>query len=303
MFTSAYIDKIDNYSIYLQQDLIREKLKDLKSTHSLTIVEITEKIESIERLINTSGVTPYDDSELRNKINIIEAVVIDIRNKLNIQLKNNVYYDEYFVPDYLIDNIDKFTLPELVEKIDSLSSLISIPFLSSKVFDLIKSVCSESDKNKLTKAIDYYGKLVLKNRNTLNAWKHYTIFWLFNNIDLTKSYPTPSIITELIIGDLQTLIITCQSLNQNLNFISLITEIQKVTPSFSVVKNYLDNITFTEENKKQMILYMNMCLVQESIITLPSLSDLNTFFIEIFLEITNRNHHDKSPEDYIHVFN
>jgi hypothetical protein len=194
-----------------------------------------------------------------------------------------------------------------VEKIDLLSSLLSIPFLTTKMVDLIKSVCSTTDKTKLTKTVDYYGKLTYKtnnnNINNLTAWKHYTIFWLFNNIDLTISYPTPSTITSQIRNDLTQLINSCQEVVSNTNFTSLITEIQKATPSYSKIKTSLSGIPFTPANRTQVILFLNMCIVSENIITLPSLSDLNTFFIEIFLEITNRNHYDKSPEDYIHVFN
>jgi hypothetical protein len=296
-----YLDKINSYSIYLQHDILQQKFHNLKAQQS------------------EGGV--YDDTVIKNRVGTVEgqinqiATSIDsVKNKINIQLKNNPYYDEYFKPNFSISNNDKFTLCDLLTEINLFSPILLIPFFNSKLIDVICSFrgYDSGQELKFNKTIQYFNKLVIKNDTDINVWEHYTTFWIFNNVDLTKSYNNLTSIIQSIKSDLTTLINDSQTLFNNNNFNSLITELQNTTPSSNNIKNYLQNINNTvinglsEDNKKQMTLYLGMCIASGTKINfslIPTDSTFNTYISTIFGNITGRFHYVKSPEEAIHIFN
>jgi hypothetical protein len=261
---------------------------------------LTKRVEILEELLK--GKLPsvgYDDTTIISKIDIISY-------KINIQLKNKIYYEEFFKPDFVVENSIKFSLLELLDELNDFK-LISIPFLTNELIDVI---CSNNNytsakRDKFNNTIQYLGKLVFLNNDSVNTWQHYTAFWLFNNIDLSKSYPDLDSITQLMEDEIKKLINDTKTLYNNNNLDLLITELQKSTPSPTTIKNYLQNIPILPE-QRDLTLYLNMCInlgakIDES--NLPATLTLNEYISSTFVLITGRNFFKMSPEEAIHVFN
>jgi hypothetical protein len=131
-------------------------------------------------------------------------------DKLELQIKNHPYHFHYFVLDFNIQESDRLSLDIVYEQLYGLSyELISIPFIDYKLKDVLidkiwnfyykgsQSYSDDENEKAMTQINNFfkhYGSLILCNlcpdatETTYDIFDHIITFWIFNNIDLTKTH-------------------------------------------------------------------------------------------------------------------
>jgi hypothetical protein len=194
-----------------------------------------------------------------------------------------------------------------------------------------------SDANKIRNTFKYYSNLVFGNINTsvdgstgdsnYPPLLHTAIFWLFNNIDLTKSYSSSSYMSigNKCYNEMKKICISCYQIIVNEdganNFFNLIEELQKDISliSYSSILNYLGEFyndvyaNHNETEQKQLKLYINICISLKKVLTGTTLSIPNEEYLyeaniithinNAFSRITGRTIQSLAVEEWIHVFN
>jgi hypothetical protein len=276
----------------------------------------------------------YDDDfyqkqidELRDKIKAFEEKEKeqDSLDTLIIQLKNKTYHDEFYQVDFNIQLKDRFDLNN-VNKImdDSFLHFITFPFLSERLVNYIKDCVFKKNETRtffdetlryFKKLTFFYSKQNLSDYVDYNVFDHYTIFWIFNNINLTIRYVDSDRdkFAGLIKTDLINLINKCKSLlgnNYNKivelnNFLNdITTNNNKIKETFEFLGDIFSNIS--EDNKRQLSVFISMCVAEQTNNLIDqniSLVNFNDYFENAFYTITLRDYHEDAAEECIHIFN
>jgi hypothetical protein len=293
---------------------------------SLPTTILHEIYVEINNLKNQSGAG--DNTVINNKI-----------DNLIMKINNKTYYDEYFKPN-LGQEGEKVSLSFLLSRIDIFSAILLFPFFSGDMITVLANYFTANpgfnlNADKIRNTFRYYGKLVFTNVDpedeNYNSINHYVMFWMFNNIDFSKSYDNDTFlsISHKCYDELKALCETCYGIivnedTNNNNFTSLIQELQKniTLINYSTVINYLGEFVndvfgnYGEDGtktKNQLKIYINLCMASKVIFTgvskgIPNEQVLELGLIEEMLEnnfnpIIGREHDDPSPEELLHMFN
>jgi hypothetical protein len=300
--------------------------------HSLPTTILQDIYDRLYALGGGSGSGSGSGSGNNTEINkIIE--------KINIKLSNKPYHDEYFAPDFNIEHEDKYTMKEFITYVNTSSvDFLLIPFLNQHIISNIIILANGFDsatETKFMKTVQYYGNLIFFNVIQENieyiAFKHYILFWLFNNVNLTKTYTSLEItpIKDKLYAELTNVVSDSLTILNN-NGVdkkdmikNLLSVIQESAPYPGGIMDGIVSIrqiiqTLQDESqRKSFILYINMCLCQGQLIYVDSslpesmggyTLEGNYYYFQgwiedIFNAITNRFPWVTSSEDVINVFN
>jgi hypothetical protein len=287
------------------------------SLPTTTLHEIHHRLNELENNPNTgTGGNDYDDTEVKDRIKALEdGDTTEILNKLNkiyIKLRNKVYHDEWFKPDYSIAHNNKFRLDELINFSNGYCPIIMVPFINSKILEGMKTSTGFTTQEipRFENCVKYLGNFnfynFLNNSNFgLNLYDFYISFWLFNNVDLTKQYTSMNIeeFTNTIRNEFLTLIDKSNTILEGdkltffNNFIDVISNSSTVYPSIIYTINIFYS-SLSENEIKEITLYVNICICLNRKLTLTfintgdealiSMNDLKTKVENMFLRITGR---------------
>jgi hypothetical protein len=341
---------IKDYFLFLHKMSFHEYYHSLPTT---ILHEIHSEINKLKNRTDGSGSGGSNHDSKFEDFPDNTTIIIFIEQKLKefeeislIRIRNKPYYDEYFVPDFSVKPEERLGIVELQSSIGNVSNnLLLIPYLNNDVINniiFIRKFWNEGnvDAIKFRKTIQHYGKLIYTNfyesENYGNpmvyyrpVWNQYTLFWIFNNINLTKTYSMEEkmIFLNRIYDELANIINISRTVltnNQDVynQFLNLITVSKQTSNSdmslmdiFETVNNFVQSLE--ESKRKPFILYLNLCLCAGKEIredtndttTYEMLPDLSTGFNQIMENtyniITNRifGYSNPIPEEIIDVFN